>query len=123
MTKAAFAHRPRLPRGARIGLIAGGSIAVAMWLSYRWRPPRMPAASEDLAVQMRLELARRPRLFGGGIALAVGLLCGLIGQNDWHAVQLFIHRGSFGVTDPEFGYDIGFFVFAVPFYRWIVSWL
>lgn len=174
MTKAALAHRPRLPRGARIGLIAGGSllvmllviaplldvyvdwlwfgelgfrrvwatvlltrlalfaavtlvaggsIAVAMWLSYRWRPPRMPAASEDLTVQMRLELARRPRLFGGGIALAVGLLCGLIGQNDWQTVQLFAHRGSFGVTDPEFGYDIGFFVFAVPFYRWIVSWL
>jgi len=68
-------------------------------------------------------MARRPRLFGGGIAVAVGLLCGLIGQNAWQTVQLFVHRGTFGITDPEFGYDIGFFVFAVPFYRLVLGWL
>ncbi len=38
-------------------------------------------------------------------------------------VQLFLHRGLFGVTDPEFGLDIGFFAFELPFYRWVLSWL
>ncbi|MFV4613043.1 UPF0182 family protein, partial [Mycobacterium tuberculosis] len=30
---------------------------------------------------------------------------------------------SFGIVDPEFGYDIGFFVFDLPFYRSVLNWL
>lgn len=106
-----------------ITLGVGGSIGVAMWIAYRSRPALLPAKTEDPATQVRLVMAARPRLFGWGIAIAVGLLCGMIAQNSWQTVQLFVHRAAFGVTDPEFGYDIGFFVFAVPFYRMVLGWL
>ena len=59
---------------------------------------------------------RRPRLFGWGVAVTVGMLCGLTAQSNWETVQLFLHRGSFGIVDPEFGHDIGFFVFDLPLY-------
>lgn len=173
MAKPALDRRPRLSRGARMGLMAGGSllvmllviaplldvyvdwlwfgelgfrrvwatvlvtrltlffvvmlalggsIAVAMWVAYRSRPTLLPTSEKDPTTAARLEVARRPRLFGWGIAVTAGLLCGLIGQNDWQTVQLFLHRGPFGVTDPEFGYDISFFVFVVPFLRSVLSW-
>ena len=38
-------------------------------------------------------------------------------------MQLFLHGGSFGIVDPEFVYDIGFFVFDLPFYRAVLDWL
>ena len=66
---------------------------------------------------------RRPRLFGWGFAGAVGGLCGLFAQRNWMTVQLFLHGGSFGSVDPEFGHDIGFYVFDLPFYRMVLSWL
>ncbi len=38
-------------------------------------------------------------------------------------VQLFIHGGSFGVTDPQFGKDLGFYAFDLPFYRLVLTYL
>ena len=51
------------------------------------------------------------------------MLSGLIAQSNWVTVQLFLHGGSFGIVDPEFGHDIGFYVFDLPFYRSILNWL
>ncbi len=53
----------------------------------------------------------------------MGLLCGLIAQGNWATVQLFLRGGSFGRTDPEFGHDIGFYAFDLPFYRSVLNWL
>ena len=37
--------------------------------------------------------------------------------------MLFTHRVDFGVKDPQFNKDIGFYVFQLPFLRFIVDWL
>ena len=58
-----------------------------------------------------------------GQRIAIGVLCGLIAQSNWVTVQLFLHGGSFGTKDPEFGHDIGFFVFDLPLYRSALNWL
>ena len=38
-------------------------------------------------------------------------------------MQLFLHGGDFGVTDPQFGKDLGFYAFDLPFYRLVLSYL
>ena len=38
-------------------------------------------------------------------------------------VQLFLNGGSFGITDPQFGLDVGFYAFDLPFYRFVLNWL
>ena len=38
-------------------------------------------------------------------------------------MQLFLHGGSFGVADPQFGKDLGFYAFDLPFYRLVLSFL
>ncbi|WP_204079198.1 UPF0182 family protein [Mycobacterium riyadhense] len=107
-----------------VALIVGGPLFVAMLLAYRSRPVFLPGDQQkDPIVPFRNEVMRRPRPFGFGIALAVGVPCGLIAQLDWAKVLLFLHGGRFGIEDPEFGHDIAFFVFDVPFYRSILNWL
>ena len=38
-------------------------------------------------------------------------------------VQLFLHGGSFGITDPQFNKDLGFYAFDLPFYRLVLTYL
>ncbi|MFC4127685.1 UPF0182 family protein [Nocardia rhizosphaerae] len=111
---------------ALFGLFAVLTSAVlflAMWLAYRARPVFLPATrGEDPIGEIRTVVARWPWRFGAGIAVGIGLLCGLIGRSRWETFQLFLRGGSFGVDDPQFGHDIGFYVFDLPFYRLLLSW-
>jgi len=107
-----------------VALLVGGSVFLASMLAYRSRPDFVPAARpNDPIARYRTEVMRRSRLVGLGVPVAVGLFCGLITQSNWVKVQLFLHGGSFGIVDPEFGYDIGFFVFDLPLYRSVLTWL
>src|SRR5207244_11676390 len=47
-------------------------------------------------------------------ALGVALLFGVGAAGGWLGVLQFLHRTPFGVTDPVFGRDVGYYVFTVP---------
>lgn len=36
---------------------------------------------------------------------------------------MFLHGGDFGIKDPQFGKDLGFYAFELPFYRLLLSYL
>ncbi|MGH7015440.1 MAG: UPF0182 family protein, partial [Stellaceae bacterium] len=42
---------------------------------------------------------------------------------DWSLVLRFIDRVPYGATDPVFGRDIGFYLFALPAYVALTQWL
>ena len=42
---------------------------------------------------------------------------------DWQQVILWLHRSDFGVVDPLFHRDVGFFVFSLPLYQKVAHWL
>ncbi len=42
-------------------------------------------------------------------------------SNEWNTFLLWRHGGSFGKTDPMYGLDLGFYVFALPWYRAVVN--
>lgn len=114
----------RLAIFGAVAILVGGVIFGALLVAYRARPLFIPSEPEkDPIAPVRAEVMRRPRLFGWGIAVTLGVLCGLIAQFDWVRVQLFLHGSEFGIADPEFGHDIGFFVFDLPFYRSVLNWL
>ncbi|MCG7609023.1 MULTISPECIES: UPF0182 family protein [Mycobacterium] len=107
-----------------VAVLVAGGIGAAIRLAFAARPQLIPgSAADDPLTPVRIQIGRRPRLFGWGIAVAIGLLCGMVAESNWRTLQLFLHGGTFGLTDPEFGHDIGFFVFDLPFYRWVLSWL
>ena len=57
-------------------------------------------------------------------AAAGGLISGhWRAEGDWHLLALWAGRSDFGVTDPLFHRDVGFFVFSLPFYDRLSRWL
>jgi uncharacterized membrane protein (UPF0182 family) len=107
-----------------VGLLIGGALAISLMIAYRTRPVFVPiSGSDDPLARYRSAIVGRIKLFGIGIPLLTGLIAGASAQADWQVVQLFLNGTSFGQKDPEFGHDIGFYAFDLPFYNWLLGWL
>ncbi|MET9485482.1 UPF0182 family protein [Nocardia sp. NPDC006630] len=107
-----------------VALVVGVIIWVSLLLAYRSRPVFVPVSGPgDPIARYRTTVMGRLRLFGIGIPLVIGVLSGLVAQSSWVTVQLFLHGGSFGIKDPQFHIDVGFYAFDLPFYRMVLNWL
>jgi uncharacterized membrane protein (UPF0182 family) len=107
-----------------LGLLVGGLLAVSLAIAYRTRPVFVPVSgTDDPLARYRSTIVQRVRLFGIGIPLVVGAIAGAAGQGDWQPVQLMLNAVPFGQTDPQFGKDIGFYAFTLPFISWLITWL
>ncbi|ROP38231.1 UPF0182 family protein [Saccharothrix texasensis] len=107
-----------------VGLLVGGLVAINLILAYRSRPVFVPVSGpDDPVARYRAVVSKRMKLFAIGLPVLVGLIAGTSAQGDWREVQLFFNATSFGVNDPEFGHDIGFYAFQLPFYTWVLGWL
>ncbi|MBC8094138.1 MAG: UPF0182 family protein, partial [Pseudonocardia sp.] len=106
------------------GLLIGGLVALALWIAYRSRPVFVPLSGpEDPIARYRTLIIQRLRLFAIGIPLIIGVIAGLAAQGDWQVVQQFLNSTPFNIADPEFGLDVSFYTFQLPFYRLLLDWL
>lgn len=107
-----------------VGLLVGGSLAISLIIAYRTRPVFVPVSgSDDPLSRYRSMIVSRIRLFGIGIPVITGLISGASAMGDWQTIQLFLNGTSFGQKDPQFGIDIGFYAFTLPFVNWLLGWL
>ena len=87
-------------------------------------------AGRDIVLAQEDELVRRyqqfVRPYAGRIYVGLAFVLALIGASgtvgQWNNWILFRHGGSFGITDPQFHKDVGFYVFKLPFLIFIVDW-
>ena len=103
-----------------IGFVAFAIPAIAsIWLARRIAP-QVPIRRIG---QFEVPDASRAVTIG---LLVVVVLMALVSAGAWSAswqtVLLFLNGGSFGSTDPHFGRDIGFYVFGLPFWRFLQGW-
>ncbi len=105
------------------GLLVGGIVFAGLALAYRTRPVFVPSNGNDPVARYRSVVMARLRVIATGIPVAIGLLAGVVAQTYWVRVQLFMHGGDFGIADPQFGKDLGFYAFDLPFYRLVLSFL
>jgi uncharacterized membrane protein (UPF0182 family) len=122
-----------VPLLSRIGVTAvlAGVLFTLVWFNLRpfLRGPQLGDVI-DLEVDPRSRRAYRRVARGmystGLVAGAVGivaLVTGVAASTHWPMFQQFVHARPFGVADPIFGRDIGFFVFALPVYSFLEAWL
>ncbi len=113
----------------KIGLaVAFGLIFfVLMWvnlmLTDRFGARDLSFEPEDEVVR-RFQNAVRPyagRIYAG-IAVVTGFIAGLNASGQWQTWLLFVHRQSFGTTDPLYHKDVGFYIFTLPFFSFVVTW-
>jgi uncharacterized membrane protein (UPF0182 family) len=57
-----------------------------------------------------------------GVALLLALISAGAWSGSWQTILLYFNGGDFGATDPNFGRDIGFYVFDLPFFRFLQGW-
>ncbi len=55
------------------------------------------------------------------IIFAISLLAGFISSTYWFVVLRFLNYVNFGFVDPIFKNDIGFYIFVLPFYKFILN--
>jgi uncharacterized membrane protein (UPF0182 family) len=58
-----------------------------------------------------------------GAALLLGLLIASGEISSWDLVLRFLYQLSYGVRDPVFGKDVGFYLFSLPAYVALKNWL
>lgn len=110
---------------ARIVLFLIGFLAMAVpvWASiqiaYRTRPVYAKLNSQLDRYQEVFEPLRRLAMYG--IPVVLGVFAGVSTSSRWELTLTWLNRTPFGTEDPLFGFDVGFFVFELPFYRSIVG--
>jgi len=60
-----------------------------------------------------------------GVIMGTAVLClifGMVAQGNWEIVLRFFNGQPFGIADPVFQKDIGFYVFSLPFFQMLRSW-
>ncbi len=105
------------------GILGGGLVWASLYIAYRSRPVFVPTNEIDPLAPYRTIVSTRPKLFLFGISGLVALICGLSAQSNWATVQLWLNGGDFGTADPQFGNDVGFYVFTLPLIQMVLSWL
>jgi len=116
--------------GARfaLGAIFTGAFFVLLWanllIAERLAPRFRPIGpEEELLERYHAVVGRRKGIVRAAVALLFALVAGVGVSAQWESWLLFTNRTEFGVTDPLFGLDIGFYVFQLPFLSFLVDWL
>ena len=113
---------------ARIALWPAGLLVAVAVLSINWLLiPRKVLRKVNLRLPNRkghvLAIGSRPLtiLLGTGIVLLAMIMASEV-SNRWMAFLTFSHAAPFGRSDPIFGLDVSFYIFKLPFYRFVVGW-
>ncbi|MGI8492650.1 MAG: UPF0182 family protein [Acidimicrobiales bacterium] len=93
-------------------------------LADRMAPPVVAVGPEDeLVSRYREVVGPHRRAVQVVTALIFGLFSGVGTSSEWNNWDLFRYHLGFGVKDPQYGRDVGFYVFQLPFIRFLLSWL
>ncbi len=100
-------------------LLAGVNLAVAD----KAAPTTFPANVHPVVERFHQLFGSRLRLVRYAGALVLGVMLALPTVSHWQEWMLYRNQESFGVKDPQFGLDVGFYVFKLPFLTFAVDWL
>ena len=106
-----------------MGVVFATLILANALLAWRLRPDVLPTRRDDPAFRYRVSLVPIARPVIGVLALVLTLFAGSVAASRWDAFQLWRNGGSFGVRDPHFRKDVGFFVFDYPWLQFVASYL
>jgi uncharacterized membrane protein (UPF0182 family) len=104
-----------------MGLVFGLFVMGNLYIAYRNRPDTVPMRRDDPAYRYRLALTPIVRPIAIGIFVILTAFAGSVGASHWDTYKTWRHGTSFGIDDPQFGKDVGFYVFDYPWWRFLTS--
>jgi uncharacterized membrane protein (UPF0182 family) len=105
---------------AAIFIVAFLLMAFAIWISlrlaYRSRPVYAPDGQrQDAMSKYQSQLEPMRRLLMIGVPVVVGVFAATAVTSQWQQVLLFFNQVDFNEADPQFGMDLSFYMFSLPF--------
>src|SRR5438105_5788165 len=113
-------------RGSLFGAVAL-VVALFLWanltVAARTAAPDVLWELEDqLGLPGRVVIEPLIRRFLPIVLLLIAIVSGLRASAHWEILLGYRNGPPFGATDPVFGFDLGFFVFFLPFWRLAHAW-
>ncbi|MFV0427964.1 MAG: UPF0182 family protein [Arachnia sp.] len=115
---------------ARASLFVGFAVVMAavvyasLAIAYRLRPSvRRANLDSELLVQLRDALDSRSRLLMIGVAAILGFLGGGAGAAMVPQFLAWMHSTDFGSSDSILGMDASFYVFDLPWWRFVLNYV
>lgn len=105
-----------------LGIVTFVLYSLSLWANYRlairWTQELPLQEWGDSGINMQ---AISDRLVLGAIAL-VSWIAATATAPSWETVLKFLHPSQFGIKDPIFQHDVGYYVFHLPFYQGVWTW-
>ena len=112
-----------------LGLTFFGVFLGIMWanltIAEKVAPKQRPVGPEEQALSSYHSsgLGRRSWILRLSIGVFLALIIGVGANNQWQNWLLFINKTDFGIEDPLHNVDLGFYVFQLPFLKYVIGWL
>ncbi|MBA3606258.1 MAG: UPF0182 family protein, partial [Acidimicrobiia bacterium] len=96
---------------------------VNLFIADRLAPTHFPANVHPYVERFHEVFGHRLRLVRYAVAALLALLVALPTTSQWQSWLLFRNSQSFDRADAQFGADVGFYVFELPFLSFVLDWL
>ena len=107
-------------------MFGGTFIALAvvnLVIADRLAPSAFSANTHPVVERFHEFFGHRLKLLRIAVAVVLGLLFAIPTMGRWQDWEMFQNSKSFGINDPRFGNDVGFYLFKLPFVTFVVDWL
>lgn len=112
----------KLGLGAVFSVIFFVACWASLWAVDRYSVLNLYAPEADMVRRYRASFARYRIAVRTVVSFALALAVGVGTSGQWQHWLLYVNGGKFGLKDPEFGRDVGFYVFRLPFLSFLVDW-
>ncbi|MFN3256858.1 MAG: UPF0182 family protein [Ilumatobacter sp.] len=115
--------------GAKVVLFVGFFLIFAilaginLFVADRTAPESFPANVHPYVERFHEVFGRRLRLLRYLVALLFAILLAIPAIARWEEWLLFRNSQDFGIADAQFGNDVGFYVFELPFLTFVLDWM
>ncbi|MBC9711184.1 UPF0182 family protein [Streptomyces sp. TRM66268-LWL] len=107
---------------AVFGLLMAAAVGVNIWLAHRLRPPLSAMSLEQQSLdRYRMGIAPYKKWTLLAITALVGLIAGASAAGQWRTWLMWVNGVPFNQKDPQFGLDVAFYAFDLPWYRFLLG--
>jgi uncharacterized membrane protein (UPF0182 family) len=117
----------RISTGAIVGPIFAVAFFAIMYgniaIACRFAPKYRPVEGVDIIEPVQGAGVRRVRQVGLALSLVGAVVVGFMTSSSWLTFAQAVNRVSFGVKDPIFQHDLSFYVFVLPAWQYVYTFL